>query len=123
MKRNLIICFVLFPIVAFAASPTWTTPSKVTVAAFAVDDYSEYYKTELRTRSLKRSIYHRDMFVDSLFAKVKRKYPGKERLQRINVGILRLEKKIMEKLCYIDRNLYSFLVMEISKRFVCMIIP
>lgn len=78
MKEKLIIfAALLLAIAVYAASPTWTTPSKVAVAAFAVDEYSKYYKTGLRTKSLKRSIYHRDMFIDSLFAKVGRKYPGK----------------------------------------------
>ena len=75
MKINLIIFLVLYPLLVFAANPTWTTPQKVAVAAFAVDDYSHYYKRGLK--SLKRSIHHRDMFIETLFSRVNQKYPGK----------------------------------------------
>ena len=33
---------VFFIVSSFAANPTWTTPNKVGVSAFAVNDYSNY---------------------------------------------------------------------------------
>lgn len=72
--NKILFVILLFAVFTFAANPTWTTPPKVHVASYAVNNYSHYYHSLL---SLERSTHHRDAFVDSLLAKVSRKYPDK----------------------------------------------
>lgn len=74
IKTFLFTC-VFFVLYSFATNPTWTTPSKVHVSAFAVNDYSYYLPNTLR--SLQRTIHHKNFFIDSLFAEVSVHYPGK----------------------------------------------
>ena len=79
MKKHLVLfAILLLSLFAFAANPTWTTPPKVHVAAFSVNDYSHYYQANLRKKSLQRSFFHKEMFIDSLFSRVARKYPEKD---------------------------------------------
>lgn len=54
--------------------PIWTTPSKVAVMAYAVNDYSQYYSHNAST--LHRSVFHKDAFVDSLFSALNVLYPN-----------------------------------------------
>lgn len=75
MKINWLIFVALFTVEVFAVNPAWTTPPEVSVAAFAVENYKHYYSHNLE--DLSRSRLHRSKFIDSLFAKVNRKYPGK----------------------------------------------
>ena len=83
MKFSLIASCFLLAVTAFAASPTWTTPSKVAVAAFSVDDYIHvYYGYGLK--DLQRTREHKEVFVDSLFSRVNRKYPGKRTFKTYN---------------------------------------
>lgn len=78
MKNKMILFVVLlFTVAVFAAKPSWTTPSKVHVASFAVNKYSHsYYGDDLR--NLNHSKEHRDMFVNSLLSRVKAKYPQRD---------------------------------------------
>ena len=59
---------------SFGADPTWTTPAKVHVSAFAVNDYSNY-PPESAT-NLSRSIITKDTFVSSLFSELNNQYPA-----------------------------------------------
>lgn len=76
MKRKLFL-FVLVPFVSavFATDPTWTTPSKVAVATFHVNNYSNYYHSGVD--NLYRAHLHRNMFYNTLSSKIQQKYPGK----------------------------------------------
>ena len=68
-----LIAFMYFSVYSFADSPSWTTPSKVNVMAFAVNDYSHYYHN---LSSLQRSVLHKNAFVDSLFSALDVFYPS-----------------------------------------------
>lgn len=67
------IAILLFFAVIIAVNPAWSTPSKVGVSAFAVNDYSNYYPD---VSSLTRSILHKDAFLDSLFSSLNVHYPS-----------------------------------------------
>jgi len=73
-KTFLVTC-VFSTLSSFATNPTWTTPSKVHVSAFAVNDYSHYSSDA----SLQRTILHKNFFIDSLFAELDVHYPGKSK--------------------------------------------
>lgn len=75
-KTFLVTC-VFSALSSFATNPMWTTPSKVHVSAFAVNDYSYYLPNTLR--SLQRTIHHKNFFIDSLFAELDEHYPGKSK--------------------------------------------
>ncbi len=77
MKKNLTIPFILLlSIITFAASPTWETPKQVRVASFAVNEYSHAYYGNIK--NLNRSDRHERMFIETLFSRVKQKYPNKK---------------------------------------------
>ncbi len=67
---------------SFATGPTWTAPNKVGVSAFAVNDYSNHLPDTLRT--LHRTIFHKNTFIDSLFAELTENYPGKTKYVAYN---------------------------------------
>lgn len=67
------IAILLFFAVIIAVNPAWSTPSKVGVSAFAVNDYSQYPPG---TSSLSRSILHKDTFIDTLFSALNVHYPS-----------------------------------------------
>ena len=71
---------VFFIVSSFAANPTWTTPNKVGVSAFAVSDYSNYSPSA----NLHRTILHKNTFIDSLFAELTENYPGKTKYVAYN---------------------------------------
>ena len=73
IKTFLFTC-AFFVLYSFATNPTWTTPSKVHVSAFAINDYSHNPDS---LRSLHRTILHKNFFIDSLFAELSEHYPGK----------------------------------------------
>ena len=73
LKKILFVCF-FFAVSSFATNPTWTTPSKVHVSAFVINDYSHNPDS---LRSLHRTILHKNFFIDSLFAELSEHYPGK----------------------------------------------
>ena len=76
LKKILFVCF-FFAVSSFATNPTWTTPSKVHVSAFAVNDYSHHLPNSLNP--LHRTILHKNVFIDSLFAELDEHYPGKSK--------------------------------------------
>lgn len=93
MKIKLIVFVALCLIMPiFAVNPTWTTPSKVAVAAFAVDSYSHvYYPRSLG--DLKRSKIHKRVFIETLFSRVRAKYPGKRAFTTYNRSDLNATKE------------------------------
>ena len=86
MKIKLIVFVALCLIMPiFAVNPTWTTPSKVAVAAFAVEKYKHvYYPYNLK--DLNRSRRHKTMFIETLFSRVRAKYPGKRVFTTYNLS-------------------------------------
>lgn len=78
--KILIVC--VFLACACAATPTWTTPTKVHVSAFAVNDYSNYSPSV--APSLSRSVITKDTFIASLFSELNDYYPGLSRCTPYN---------------------------------------
>lgn len=65
---------------SFATNPTWNTPNKVGVSAYAVNNYVNYVLLD----DLERAIYHKNTFIDSLFAELTEHYPGKTKYVAYN---------------------------------------
>ena len=67
MKIKLIVFVALCLIMPiFAVNPTWTTPSKVAVAAFAVEKYKHvYYPYNLK--DLNRKLLNFDQLIETFF--------------------------------------------------------
>ena len=80
IKTFLFACTVIVAC-SFAANPTWTTPNKVGVSAFAVNDYSH---SSVSLGSLDRAILHKNTFIDSLFSELTENYPGKTKYVAYN---------------------------------------
>ncbi|MDY6329946.1 MAG: hypothetical protein SPL52_00420 [Fibrobacter sp.] len=81
MKKTIILLLCVLASISLATTPAWTTPSKVGVSAFAVNDYTNYY---VSLNSLSRCIYHKNTFIDSLFAELTENYPGKTKYVAYN---------------------------------------
>jgi len=77
--KLILVAFFLLPCVCFALTP-WGVPAYVDIAAYAINDYSKYrinYNLSINDLSdLKRSIIHKNTFINQLQGRLKSKYPN-----------------------------------------------